>query len=376
MPKLVRNRAKASAPQQTGAKSWVQRITIRGKRTEMGLGSASLVTLAEARAAALENHRMARADGDPLQARRASVALPTFEEAARKVHALHLPTWKNKKHGAQFISTLETYAFPTIGQRKVSEVTSADVLTILTPIWTTKAETARRVRQRIGTVMKWCIAQGWRLDNPAENITQALPKVDVEPEHFASLPYDRVSECIAAVRASEAMVSTKLCFEFGVLTCARSTQLRKAAWEQIDMDAAIWSIPSEGMKGNRPHRVPLSPRALAILAEAKALGDGTGLIFPGAKAGAPLSDGTLRKLIRERGFEVDIHGFRTSFRTWSQEKTNFPREVLEAAMSHAVGDAVERAYARSDVLERRREVMNAWASFLEGAGAKVVQLRA
>ena len=359
----------------TGAKSGVQRIVVRGKRTEIGLGSASLVTLAEARTQALENHRMARAGGDPLQARRASGAVMTFEEAARKVHTLHLPTWKNKKHGAQFISTLETYCFPLIGQRRISEITSADVLAVLTPIWTEKPETARRVRQRIGMVMKWAIAQGWRLDDPAANIMRALPKVAAPPEHRKALGYDDVAGCIATIYASKAMIATKLCFEFLVLTCARSGEAREAVWEHIDLDAAIWAIPGDDMKMKRPHRVPLAPRALAILTEAKALDDGSGLVFPGAKAGRPLSDMTLSKLVKELGFDADVHGFRTSFRTWGQERTNFPPEVLEAALAHQSGSAVERAYARSDLFEKRREAMNAWASFLEGSTTRVVRLR-
>lgn len=360
----------------TCAKSWVQRITVRGKRTEMGLGSASLVTLAEARAAALENHRMARAGGDPLQSRRASDAVMSFEEAARKVHELHRPTWRNPKHAAQFISTLETYCFPLIGQRKVSEVTSSDVLAVLTPIWTTIPETARRVRQRIGMVMKWAVAQGWRLDNPAEAITRALPKVSGVKEHRAALSHDRVGDCIAAVHASKAMVATKLCFEFLVLTAARSGEARDARWQEIDFKARVWEIPAERMKMKRPHRVPLSPRALAVLTEAKALDDESGLVFPGTKRGRPLSDMTLSKLVKELGFDADVHGFRTSFRTWAQERTNFPREVAEAALAHEVGDAVERAYARSDLFEKRRDLMNVWASFLDGSTAKVVPIRA
>ncbi|QIE54970.1 tyrosine-type recombinase/integrase [Pikeienuella piscinae] len=358
-----------------GSRFWVQRITIRGKRCELGLGSPALVTLAEARAAALENRKLARSGGDPLQARREAQAVLTFAEAARKVHELHRPTWRNPKHAAQFISTLETYAFPRLGKLKVQDVTTADVLAVLSPIWTVKAETARRVRQRIGTVMKWAIAQGWRQDNPAENISQALPKATARPEHRRALPYGEVAGCVETVQTSNAGLSTKLAFEFLVLTASRSGEVREARWDEIDMAARVWEIPAERMKMKRPHRVPLSSRAVAILKEAKALGDGSGLVFPGTKKGRPLSDMTLSKLVKELGFNADVHGFRTSFRTWAQERTNFPREVAEAALAHLSGDAVERAYARSDVFEKRRKMMDAWAAYLSEASAKILRIR-
>lgn len=357
-----------------GSRFWVQRITIRGKRCELGLGSPSLVSLAEARAAALENRKLARAGGNPLQARREAHAVLTFEEAARKVHALHLPTWRNAKHGAQFISTLETYAFPRFGRMKIADISTADVLAVLAPIWTSKAETARRVRQRIGTVMKWAMAQGWRQDNPAENIAQALPKVNTAQENRKALPYAEVAGCIAAVNASGAGRSTMLAFEFLVLTAARSGEVREARWDEMDLKARVWEIPATRMKMKRPHRVPLSPRAVAILEEAKALGDCSGLVFPGTKPGRPLSDMTLSKLVKELGFEADIHGFRTSFRTWAQERTNFPREVAETALAHLSGDVVERAYARSDVFDKRRKMMGAWAAFVAQDVGKVVRI--
>lgn len=347
-----------------GARFWVQRIVIRGKRCELGLGSPSLVSLAEARDAALANRKLARAGGDPLQAKREAAAVMTFEEAAREVHRIHEPTWRYRKHAAQFISTLETYAFPRLGRLRMPDLTPADILAVLTPIWTEKPETARRVRQRIGTVMKWGVAKGWRLDNPAENVLTALPKHDIAKVPRKALPYDQVADCLAAVQGSGAGLSTKLALEFLVLTAARSGEVRSAAWSEISLHAAIWTIPAVRMKMKKPHRVPLSPRALEILREAEGL-DET-LIFPGTKKGKPLSDNTLRKLVNEIGFAVDVHGFRTSFRTWAQERTNFPREVAEFALAHVVGDAAERAYARSDVLEKRRTMMNTWASFVSG----------
>ncbi|MCX5517767.1 tyrosine-type recombinase/integrase [Kaistia defluvii] len=357
-----------------GSRFWVQRITIRGKRCELGLGPPSLVPLAEARAVALANRKLAREGGDPLQAKREAAAVLSFEEAARKVHEMHSPTWKNPKHAAQFISTLETYAFPRLGRLKVPDVTTADVLAVLSPIWVEKAETARRVRQRIGTVMKWAIAQGWRQDNPAENIAQALPKAETAKANRKALAYGEVAVCLDAVRASGAGLATKLALELLVLSASRSGEIRLAVWSEFDLKAKVWEVPAERMKMKKLHRVPLSSRALALLDQAKALGDGSGLVFPGTKTGKPLSDMTLSKLVKELGFPVDVHGFRTSFRTWAQERTTFPREVAEAALAHAVGDAVEQAYARSDVFEKRRKMMDAWAAFLAERRNNVVRI--
>lgn len=361
--------------QPNGARQWVQRIVIRGKRRELGLGNPSLVPLADARAKALENRKLARSGGDPIQAKREAEAVLTFEEAARKVHALHLPTWRNAKHGAQFISTLETYAFPRMGKLKVGDIGTADVLAVLSPIWTEKPETAARVKQRIGTVMQWAAAQGWRQDNPAESIAQALPKRDKsQKKHRKSLPYAEVAGCIQRVQASAAGLSTKMAFEFLVLTATRSGETRLAVWDEIDLDNAVWEIPGSRMKAKRPHRIPLPERAVEILYAAKHLSDKSPLVFPGTKPGKPLSDMTLSKLVKELGFDADIHGFRTSFRTWGQERTNSPREVAEAALAHNIGNEVEMAYARSDLFEKRRKLMERWAGYLAVRSGEVVKL--
>lgn len=366
--------------QPNGSKQWVQRITIRGKRTDMGLGGASCITLAEAREAALQNKRLARAGGDPLQVKREGQAALTFAEAAHKVYEIHKPTWRNAKHAAQFISTLETYAFPKMGARKVAEVSTSDVLAVLQPIWLDKPETARRVRQRIGTVMKWAVAQGWRQDNPAENIGQALPKHESIKAHRKALPYGEVQACIDAVQASKAWPATKLALEFLVLTASRSGEVRGAFWDEIEFqggetakaaNSAIWNVPASRMKAKRPHRVPLAGRALEILHEAEALRGKSGLVFPSMRD-KPLSDMTLSKLVRELGFDAHVHGFRTSFRTWAQEQTNFPREVAEAALAHVVKDKAEAAYARSDMFEKRRKMMEIWANYLVASGGEIV----
>jgi len=356
----------------SGSRQWVQRIVIRGKRSELGLGGYPLVSLAEARGAALENRKLARSGGDPLAEKRRTREIPTFEAAARLVHEMHGPTWRNEKHRKDFITSLERYAFPKIGAKRVSEITTADLLTILSPIWTTKAETARRVRQRIGTVLKWAIAQRWRENNPAESVAAALPKLAKAPRHRKALPHQKVAACIATVQASKATKATKLALEFLILTAARSGEIRNATWGEIDLhgaetlDAAnqiTWVIPAARMKMKREHRVPLSSRAIDILCEALPLQGASGLIFPSPRD-KPLSDMTLSKLVKELSFEADVHGFRTSFRTWAQELTDFPVEVAEAALAHATGDAVVKAYARSDVFERRRGMMQEWCEYL------------
>lgn len=359
----------------SGAKRWVQRITIRGKRCDLGLGPLSSVSLAEARELAARNRKEALAGGDPLRDKREAAAVMTFEEAAREVHRLHLPTWRNVKHGQDFITSLEMYAFPRIGYIRVSDVTAADVLGVLTPIWTVKHETARRVRQRIGTVLKWAVAKGWRQDNPADAITTALPKVPKVQAHRVALPYGEVADFLTALRDCGALPQTRWAIEFLILTAMRSLEVRDATWDEIDLDAATWTIPAARMKMKRPHRVPLSPRAVAILEDARALFGSTGRLFPGMKKGRPLSDVALSKAVKRLGFPVDIHGFRTSFRTWAQEKTGFPREVAEASLAHLVGSEVERAYSRSDLFDKRRRLMDAWAAYVtnESAG-KVVRI--
>ena len=355
---------------QGGSKFWVQRITVNGKRCELGLGSPPVITLANVRETALENKRMVRAGIDPLQAKRQARGIPTFEEAAYKVYELNKPTWSNAKHAAQFISTLETYAFPKIGQLKISDIATSDVMAVLTPFWTVKPETARRVRQRIGTVMKWAVAQGYRDYDPAQNVNEALPKQNTVKNHRKALHYSEVAECIAAIKNSKASEATKLALEFLILTAARSGEIRNASWDEFSLDISlrspvpVWSVPAARMKAKRIHTVPLSNRAIAILSEADALSDGSGLVFPGTRQGKALSDMTLSKLVKELGFDADVHGFRTSFKTWTQEKTGFANDVSEMALAHTIKNKAEAAYARSDLIEKRKEMMEQWAEYL------------
>jgi integrase len=357
----------------TGAKTWAQKIVIDGKQRELGLGSAALVTLAEARELARINRKAARAGSDPIADRKRDSSVPTFNDAVQRVYALHEPSWRNKKHAAQFRTTLEQYVSPVCGRKKVSDVTSQDVMTALMPIWIDKAETARRVKQRIGVVMKWAVAQGYRKDDPSIALEQAMPKVARTVKQRKSIHYDKVADCLDAVRKSRAGAATKLAIEFLILTAARSGEVRLATWKEIDLEQKLWTIPAERMKGNAEHVVPLSRRAIEVLADARALGEDE-LVFPGAKAGSPMSDMTMSKLIKELGFDADVHGFRTSFRVWVQERTNAAFEVAEKALAHKTKNKVTAAYARSNLLDKRRELMQQWADHLTQTSAKVIKI--
>ena len=350
-------------------------LVIHGRQRTLGLGGCALVSLAEARQAALENRKIARAGGDPL-ARRHISETPSFEAAAATVIDLHRHGWRNEKHAAQWEATLRGYVFPRLGQRSVADITTADVMAVLMPIWSEKPETARRVRQRISTVMKWAVAQGYRADNPAgDAIGAALPKHNGNAKrHHRALPHGEVAAAIEVVRGSGAGIAVKLAFEFLVLTTARSGEVRLATWDEIDRDAATWTVPAARMKAGREHRVPLSERALAILDEAQALADGSGLVFPGTRTGKPLSDMTLSKLMRDLGLDAVPHGFCSSFRDWAAECTNAVPAIMEAALAHTVRDKVEAAYNRTDLFERRRALMNQWAAYLDDVAGTVVPL--
>ena len=353
----------------------MQRLVIRGRPRWLGLGGYPLVSLAEARQAAFANRKLARAGGDPLEERRRERRIPTFEEAAGHVLALHRPGWRNAKHAAQWEASLRDYAFPHIGHLAVADVTTADVLRILTLVWHDKPETARRVRQRISAVMKWAVAQGHRSDNPAgDAIGKALPRHQTTARHMQALPHREVAGAIAAVRASKAWWATKAAFEFLVLTAARSGEVRRATWREIDIDVAAWTVPAERMKANTEHRVPLSRRAIEILNQARVTGDGHELVFPSMR-GKVLSDMTLSKLVKEQGIAAVPHGFRSSFRDWAAEQTGARHDVIEACLAHSVRNPTVAAYARSDLFERRRRLMDDWAEYLAGERAKVVPLR-
>ena len=349
----------------SGARRWEQRLVIQGRQRTLGLGGVQLVSLSEAREKALANRKIARAGGDPMDLRR-QANIPTFEAAAAAVIELHRPSWRNAKHASQWETTLRTYVYPRLGKRPVSDIDTAEVLSVLMPIWHTKAVTARRVRQRISTVMKWAVAQGFRQDNPAgEAISAVLPRQNgIGKRHHPALPHGEVAGAIAAVCASGSGAAVKLAFEFLILTAGRSGEIRHMTWSEVDMDAAIWTVPAERTKAGREHRVPLCTRAMEILVEAGQFGGGSGLVFPGAQPGRPLSEVTLSKLMQSLSLNGVPHGFRSSFRDWAAECTNAPRAVMEAALAHTIPNKAEAAYARSDLFERRGKLMEQWAEYL------------
>ena len=348
-----------------GMKSWIQRLNIQGLRTDNSLGHYPAMSLAEARTVAFGRWKIAKGGGDPRH-EGGKAPSPTFAEASEAVIAIHEPSWRSPKSGPQWRASLETYAYPVIGERPVSEVTSSHVMAILQPIWNDKRETARRVKQRISAICRWAIAQGYRTDDPAGIVIDAaLPRNGVERRHMPALPYDQVADCIARVKSSaRAGRSSKLALEFLVLTAARSAEVRKATWDEMDVEGATWTVPASRMKANREHRVPLSGRALEVLAEVAELSEGAALVFPGQRPGRPLSENTHAKLLRDLGFDAVTHGFRSSFRDYAAERTHTPHAVMEAALAHTIKNKAEAAYARSDLFEKRRALMESWAEYL------------
>ena len=350
----------------SGTRCWVQRLVIGDRRRELGLGGFPLVSLAEAREAAFANRKLARAGGDPLADKRRVQTMPTFEEAARRVWEQHRGAWRSPDTVKNWLASLHTYVFPRIGGSAVGAVTTRDVLAVLTPIWHTKPPTAQVVRQRISAVMKWAVAMEYRRDNPAgEALGQALGRQRAVVQHLPALPHAQVAAAIQTVWASGASVPVKLAFEFLVLTAARSGEVRAATWDEIDVeDAAVWTIPAARTKAGRAHRVPLSAPAVAILDRARALSDGTGLAFPGPQRGRAIRDLSLSRLLRTHGIPAVPHGFRSSFRDWAAEQTSARQDVIEASLAHVVRDTTVAAYARSDLFERRRRLMDDWAVYL------------
>jgi integrase len=363
----------------SGAKRWMVRTVVLGKRCDIGLGSVRLVSLAEAREEALRIRRKARDGEDPLaERRRATLVVPTFKEAAEKVHEQQAATFKNDKHKAQWLASLKADVFPTLGHLRVSVIQSGDVLKVLSPIWTTKPETARRLKQRMKVVFDWAKASGYRTgDNPVDGITKVLPKVRHAATHHPALAYAQVPAFLQQVRECDAGEVTRLAFEFLILTAARTSEVVGARWEEIDEEARTWTIPGMRIKAGREHRVPLSARCLEILEGAKRLVGGSPFVFPGRTAQAPLSNMAFLMLLRrlKRG-DITAHGFRSSFRDWAAERTRFPRSVCEAALAHVVKDKTEAAYFRSDLFEQRRELMDLWAKLATTEPARVITIRA
>lgn len=358
-----------------GGKSWIVRVQKDGRRRDIGLGSASKVPLKLARERATDVREKIERGIDPVAERAKAAGIPTFRESAAAVHAEHKGSWKNAKHREQWLSTLETYAFPAFGDRSVALVEASDVRDALAAIWLTKPETARRLRQRICTVIDWAVAKGYRdASLPMPVINKALPKQRAKPKHHAALPYADLPIFMENLRKRETM--GRLALEAVILTAARSGEVRLAQWRELNLEAAIWTVPAERMKAGREHVVPLPPQAVALFEKMKAHRRGDSeLVFPGMKRGKPLSDMTLTKALRDMGLSVTAHGFRSTFRDWVAEQTTWPAELAEAALAHVVNDKTVAAYQRGTMLEKRRDLMADWADYCAGgSGGKVVKL--
>ena len=351
----------------TGSKSWVQRLVVDGRRRDIGLGGYPTVPLARARERAAAN-RTAVADGRDPQAENHKPTLPTFREAAERYIRANEPRWRNPKTAINWEGSLGMYAFPVFGDMRVDRIERGDVLAALDPIWTAKPSMARKLRQQLKAIFSYVMAHGFTETNPAgEVINAALPPMPAVKAHFRALPYQEVGAALKTVDASSASWPSRLCLRFLILTAARSGEARGAMWDETDVDAATWTIPGSRMKVGVEHRVPLSDAALAVLLEARLLRDDSGLIFPSAlRPGRPLSDMTMTKILRDLGLadRATVHGFRTSFKTWCMEATDTPWAVGEAALAHTLGNSTEQAYARSDLFDRRRALMQRWADFV------------
>lgn len=367
-----------------GSRSWVLKAQVAGKRREFGLGSAKAVSLAEAREQADVFRRQFRAGLDPAaEKRRTLESVPTFREAARQAHSERKAGWRNPAHSAQWLSSLEAYAFPSLGDKPVDKIEGKMILDTLLPIWLSIPETARRVRQRIGVVLDWAYANEHRTaEAPMRSLSRGLPRQPKKDGHFAALPYDDLPALMLSLTEAESI--GRLALQFLIFTAARSGEVRGARWSEVDMKAAVWTVPADRMKAGKQHLVPLSAPALAILKRMTDVASDD-LIFPGITGRAPsdeaakgrpgtlsrsagkrpMSDMTLGKVLHTAGAaDVTVHGMRSTFRDWAAERTAFPGEVVEAALAHTISNKVEAAYRRTNYLEKRRSLMDAWASFL------------
>ena len=361
----------------TGSKSWVQRLTIGGRRRDLGLGGYPLVTLAEAREQAFDNRRQARRGRDPLADRRRA-RTPTFKQAAAQALEANRARWRNAKTATNWTESMTRHALPVFGDRTVDEIGREDVLRVLTPIWTSKPELARKVRQRIRATLQWAMAHGYVEHNVAgEAIDGALPTMPAVAAHFRALPYEEMGQALKIIEASGASPSAKACLRLVAFTACRSGEARGARWDEVDLEAREWRIPASRMKAAAEHRVPLSGAALAVVQSVGPRRNSSNLLFPSPqRPGRPLSDMALTKVLRGTGLadRATVHGFRTSFRTWASERTSVPHAVAEMALAHAVGSSVERSYARSDLFDKRRGLMEQWAQYVLGGSAMVVRM--
>lgn len=363
----------------SGGKSWLMRVQVNGRRRDIGLGELRHVSLRQARLEAGAIKKLAASGVDPLEERRkVEVVIPTFEAAAKLAHTELIKGWKNGKHTKQWLKTLELYAFPKLGKLKVDQIDGPLIRGVLAAIWLDIPETARRVRQRIGTVLDWAYASGFRAtEAPTRSLSKGLPRQPKKTGHFAALPHSDVPAFIAKLRRRD-LSASRLALEAVILTATRSGEMRGAMWSEINQDFTLWTVPAARMKAGVTHIVPLSRQAAEVFEAAKVLRQpDCDLIFPGALSGAQLSDMALLQMVRGLDSPVTVHGFRSSFRDWVAEETNVPREIAEAALAHTLENKVEAAYRRTDFLAKRRALMDQWANYClpSKSGAQQQSLR-
>lgn len=357
------------------SRSWIYRYTLRGKARWLGLGSADVVSLADARARRDDARSQISTGIDPVEARKSDKAQGrlaeaksvTFKEAAEKYITDHAATWRNEKHQKQWRATLETYVYPTIGALPAGFIMGSHIVAILRPIWIEKHETARRVRGRVEAILDYAAdPDDPAYRNPAALTAQLRKKLPKRPstsrrKNFPALPYADIPAFMAELRKREGFAARAL--EFTILSAARSREALSCRWDEIDLDAAIWTVPALRMKGGREHKVPLSPMAVDIVRQMKAVRQGQ-FVFPGQKSGRSLSEMAMLVVLRRMNTaHATVHGFRACFRTWCAEQTAFPREVAEAALAHVIEDETERAYQRGDMFERRARLMREWGDY-------------
>jgi integrase len=380
----------------SGSRSWILRTVVRGRRCEIGLGSLATTSLADARDEAADLRRKARRGVDILEERRKAKALaeqqqsiPSFETAAKEFHGTIKETFDSETHAYNWLQSLELHVFPKIGKKMVDKIDTADILEMIGPIWTAKPDTAARTLRRVKKIFDFCAIQGHRkviindmpvtLSNPCDTVRVALPRKNRGEKHHESLPYSELTQFIQQLKVSDSALAVKIAFEFLILTCARTGEVLGAKWEEINLKEKIWTIPTERMKMDAEHRVPLSARCIELLELAKEFND-SAIVFPGRYAGHPLSNmAFLMALRRLPGYEkrrLTAHGFRATFKTWAEEKTKFDSLVIEASMAHQV-KGIERHYLRTTFFDQRKKLMDAWSKFATGTPtAKVVSIRA
>jgi integrase len=381
--------ASLGADKETVQKSWLFRYAINGRERQMGLGSLITVSLADARAKALECRKLLEDGTDPIAARDTARAAAlaenakamTFDACRNEYIAAHRAGWRNPKHAAQWTSTLATYATPVFGKLSVAAIDTGLVMKVLDPLWKTKPETASRVRGRVESILDWAATRGFRTgENPARwkgHLDKLLPRRSKvrAVEHHAALAYGEIGAFMAELRQRHGVAARAL--ELTILTAARSGEILGARWEEIDLQARVWTVPAGRMKSGREHRVPLSTAAVAVLNRLARVRE-SDQVFPGDQR-AVLSNMAMLALLRRMGRgDLTVHGFRSSFRDWAAERTSFANEVVEMALAHAISDKVEAAYRRGDLFEKRRKLMDAWASYCAkpAVAGEVVPLRA